>query len=84
MQESGNICLVLGMSLTSQKMSLGSREGACGRSWTEDVGSVSVLSTQILRLGLGCRWFIREVILRSSSEGTERQGREKSQQGVCS
>lgn len=79
MQESGNICLVLGMSLTPKKMSLGSREDAYGRSWTEDVGLVSVLSAQILRLGLGCRWFIQEVILRSTSEGVESEkGREKS------
>ena len=49
-------------------MSLGSREDAYGRSWTEDVGLVSVLSAQILRLGFGCRWFIQEVILRSTSE----------------
>lgn len=84
MQESGSICLDLGMSLMPQKMSLGSGEGACGRSRTEDVGSVSVLSTQILKLGLGCRWFIQEVILRSTSEGTESETRkrEKSTRGI--
>lgn len=68
----------------SKKMSLGSREDAYGRSGTEDVGLVSVLSTQILRLGLGCRRFIQEVILRSTSEGIESETgkREKLTRGV--
>lgn len=64
-------------------MSLGSREDAYGRSGTEDVGLVSVLSTQILRLGLGCRWFIQEAILRSTSEGIESEIEERKVNKGC-